>query len=47
MIPLCLQKNLETLHEMIEELQKVVIKAGLNINTAKTKTMINGHISDA
>ena len=38
--------NLETLHELTEELQKERAKAGLNINIAKTKDMVNKCISD-
>ena len=38
--------NLETLHKMIEELQKENIKAGLNINIAKTEIIANKCIND-
>ena len=38
--------NLETLHEMIEEFKKDNIKAGLNINIAKTKIIVNMCIND-
>ena len=38
--------NLETLQEMIEDLHGNSIKAGLEINSDKTKIMINDHIKD-
>ena len=34
------------LHKMIEELQKENIKAGLNINIAKTEIIVNKCIND-
>ena len=38
--------NLETLQEMMEELQTESIKTGLKINIDKTKIMINDHIKN-
>ena len=38
--------NLETLHKLIAELQKENIKAGLNINIAKTEIIVNKCIND-
>ena len=38
--------NLETLHKMIEELQKENIKASLNIKIAKTEIIVNKCVND-
>ena len=46
MMSFYLQITQRLLHEMIEELQKESINAGLNINIAKMKIMVRKRISD-